>query len=420
MKLTDLSIDCLEIVLENLESDDRLNAADSNMRLRKAASFIFVREHRTSNSDNIEFDLEIVDTTAKLKTSLQNLRCFGHLMTELYFEASSEGLNFDQLVINCISEYCSNTLKCITIVHDLEKWEYLQKPFLTVEEVNLDGFHDANNKIFNRLFPKMRKLSTNFNGNRKSFLGISNYFPNLTELRILGENLVNFSTLNAAIISPILRLNPQINILCIFDDIQTMLNCRIFKNTLKNLKNLQEFSFDIKQLPTESIDTVIRLTNVHTVEIHVTCTRMLKIPFFFGQLKKLTISFYGLINAEVMDKLLQFIDEHPTVRILILMLRPINSNIYHYLLPKMAKLLPMLDSIAFDLCEMSVDDAIYAFSVWQNLKHFTCKLNANSEYYDFQACLSQEWEYNRDFQEGEFIKIHATRIGPMEKKTKIH
>ena len=93
MKVTGLNIDCIESNFEYLGLGDLLNAADSNVRLRMAANFIFVRRYQNKKiwfremciSPNrlITIEEEHIKIS-DLKTSLQLLRCFGRFIRTIY------------------------------------------------------------------------------------------------------------------------------------------------------------------------------------------------------------------------------------------------------------------------------------------------------------------------------------------------
>lgn len=108
MKLTDINIDCLEKILEYLEFGDLLSAASSNKRLNKAAHYILIRKKwhksvllisiRISRKRLIKFKYHWIEIN-DLKTSLQYIRCFGHLIYEVDFTMSAEQ-KLDQHIIN--------------------------------------------------------------------------------------------------------------------------------------------------------------------------------------------------------------------------------------------------------------------------------------------------------------------------------
>lgn len=88
----------------------------------------------------------------------------------------------------------------------------------------------------------------------------------------------------------------------------------------------------------------------------------MNIPFLFGQLFKLEMSFIGQLNAAFFC----FIEKHPSVERLQLEI----DSLCVEDLSKMAKSLPSLTSIKFIKCKISTDDAINCISKVKNLKKF--------------------------------------------------
>lgn len=131
MKLTGLNIDCLENILEYLDFGDILTAANSNNRLNKAANYIFVRKYcQKVIFDNIvlipQDQFHINNEFIKFfdfKTSLQFIRCFGHLVFDINLVQNEPKL--DQHIIKYLNEFCFKSLIRISIDYGFIGWDHL-------------------------------------------------------------------------------------------------------------------------------------------------------------------------------------------------------------------------------------------------------------------------------------------------------
>lgn len=390
MKLTDLNIDCLENILEYLKVGDLLSAASSSKRLNKAANFIFVRKPwqkhvkftkiHLSRNRLIEFEQNCIEIS-DLKTSFQFIRCFGHLIPHIEFVFSNQNQSeIDQHVINYISQYCSDSLTKITIENSLKGWEHLNKPFPKVKEVILYecDVSDTKNSI-KRLFPKMENLR--WCGTEKPFLVDPNHYSNLEVLYIL-DNAHYSSKLCVETLANILCLNPQLKHIYIHT-LEPLLDCISFQNAMKTLQNLLNLTFNVKKLSTKSIDSVISLNSLTSFTIYIDNDDIMGIPFTFGQLEYLNMSFSHNLNADFFS----FIDKHPTL----VSLQITVDSISFMDLTKIAKSLPSLGSIFF-MCKISANEAINFMSNFQDLIIVSFFLNETDAYDDFRACVSNEWE----------------------------
>lgn len=246
MKLTDLSIICLEEVLEFLGIVDLLNAADTHTRLRGAAKCVFMRkygempliiEQLPKQPDpsmywqkmlRIEDDFHSDMTThcyeiQRPKTAYQLLRCFGNLLPSINcFYGSAFGIDEDlseleYRFIHYVNEFCSETIG--TLKFNFSNWnrslENFKKPFKQVERLCITNktrtFQSNTNPDKNclvRLFPRMRSLLVAFHCSHFIHAGcIANHFPNLEELSVFVIDRCDTCKENYR---DIIRLNPQL------------------------------------------------------------------------------------------------------------------------------------------------------------------------------------------------------------------
>lgn len=195
MKLTGLSIDCLENILEYLDFGDLLNAATSNKRLNQAADFIFDRNHNEEVTYSHGFCLIWIHFRWIILVFLISNRfysifvVFGHVISSITITTSIGPLKClprcYQYIMDYINDYCSDTLTVITIrKQHFQYWNVLQKPFTKVEFIHLDECHVNDRHILNILLPKMLKLvyTCKFESEDFSFFVPANHFPNLESL----------------------------------------------------------------------------------------------------------------------------------------------------------------------------------------------------------------------------------------------
>lgn len=425
MKLTGLSIDCLETILEYLEFGDLLNAATSNKQLNRAANFSFHQKNRKKKSLNFknvelsrdrsfEITSQYTISISDLRTSLQFLRCFGHFVYSIdlaRFDSSTQSqLKPDEHILNYINEYCSNSLTHIK-VYDLsthqENWgHHIRKPFPNVSFVQLMGAR-ATDKDINRLFPNMIRLSCSFSSNRSSFITVG-HFPNLKSLFSCDYGFGS-SALCGDKVTEILSLNPQLEEIYISG--RKNFDSKKFHNAIKSLKNLSKLllqgnlSFDT---PTNSFDGIVCLENVtHFFHTEIDRNFTERIPFLFAQLIKLEMSFSGQLNVAFFD----FIEKHPKIEHLVLKVEALSEMDVSII----AKTLPMLKEFAFYGYEISVGEAIQFLEMFSNLITFFFKIKDVDAYEEFQASLSNEWE-SSFFKHG---YINVDRRAPKAKKPKL-
>lgn len=377
MKLTDLNIDCLENVFEYLKLGDLINVATANKRLNKAAEFVFARDY---NRKRIIFEVisqyKILETDGNsfiyisdLRTSLKMIRCFGHLIS--IAECFATDFETEQHIRNYINKYCSKSLTSIRIGVDLYGWE---KPFPRVEKVELINCEIDSKYSIDGLFPNVRDLVIECNNIEMSFFGNPNHLPQLKRVHISLEKC------DDAIV-PFLRLNPQIEFITI--NVQEI--CSIsseISNAFEALKNLQEFRFFVRNLINNSMNNVLYLKNVRS--FHILSTDVLKIPFSFGQIYELYVG----VNVEFNIAFFKFIYENPTIRSLEIE----HQNLSALDRLKLAKSLPLLESITFEHCIFSADEGIDFMSKFTGLVHFVFIPDETKTYNIIRDHFDNEWK----------------------------
>lgn len=265
MKITDLNIDTLEEILELLNFEDFLNAANSNKHIYHAARFLFLRKYCGKKRLLLNFMIEPVNyrffireertvgylyaTVRCLKIALLLLRCFGCLMDRIRFTFSNS--TCEKYVTSYIHQYCADSLTKIHIDFIPKNGlHYFMQPFNKVEEVDLLSFEDQiqspGNDWLCRIFPKMKKLTVpEFSGLFVNGVTV-NHFPYLEYLKITRYTGENSRYVRENIIST-LKLNPQLKII----DINIKGNASFFDaNTIKyaecSLQNLESLILDVE------------------------------------------------------------------------------------------------------------------------------------------------------------------------------
>lgn len=122
MKITDLNDECLQRICEYLDLIDLTNFAESNVRLAKAAKYVFSQMHRTyriyfklngESITNLEWCPSIELNYRRTHGSVENmLKHFGKLIRRI--KVMRDIIPFrvldDYNSINLIAEHCRNTL----------------------------------------------------------------------------------------------------------------------------------------------------------------------------------------------------------------------------------------------------------------------------------------------------------------------
>lgn len=257
-KITDVNIDCLEEIFKYLSITDLLNIADTCVRLRKAAFFVFrctympkLRiayniEHRSWSMEyyrswNFPFHLEMDEKLDlfSLRTCFQLLRCFGSYITFMTIEDGGELYPHDmrdslvvpyimyERLVRYINEYCYESLEVFFLAACPKGvFDQMKNSFLKVEKLQTDACI-LKTTLWKTLFPKLKNLHyyhTSSNPTKYSHLhGIENKFPHLEKLtlgdtkkfvsKFLYKNYNSIFQLNPQIVWLELRLIPDLNLL---------------------------------------------------------------------------------------------------------------------------------------------------------------------------------------------------------------
>lgn len=403
MILTDLSIDCIEGILEHLEFEDLLNVADSNERLRHASKFVFTwkyggyqfnfenaRINRTSGIRLLSKDHEI--WIIKLNTSLQVLRIFGAIMSRIKYS----GKFSIPLIIDYINDYCKNTLKDIEIsrdrlrrldLDDLDEFNGLKNPFLEVESVSVDirsGLLVLKSSLA-QLFPKIQKLYiVVWKGDYSLHNGsIDNHFPFLKHFGLnFKRSTRHHEKEYVELVKSFLILNPQLKSLRIRCDGQDDLNIiqYLAENHGENLERLELY-------PGEIIDNFdgekFYLKTVKHLWIHkYNFASSIRIPFSFDHLESFEIFLIGSLNENVYD----FLGNNLFVRKLSIMCWHGEIDFF-----QLAQYLPVVEEIINYSDILSIEKVIQVIGLFKTLKMFQFLSHEYNEYEQLPALLNHDW-----------------------------
>lgn len=323
---SDIHYDCLETVFEKLTIKDLLNLADTSNTLRtliksrliskfKQLKRIEIENVHPGRMPSIRFDgfcCRINDA----KSSLQFLRCFGHLIQTIYIDYDADFGFLYTRIYRYLNEYCCDTLKRLRIA-SASTFAFncvLDKPFSKVKQVILDDIILGDTfSHFNQLFPNVHSLKMN-NVRLINEQCIEQYFPHMHKLALEQHDTKKYSRpdrrllLRESNFAAILRLNPSITKLVvggfIFD--------AIFR------QHMSDSLHAIKQLTVTSDGTTFRLKNdvIYFANVEIfymyICTNKRKklptIPFAFGKLKKIDL---WLDAAYLGRKFIHFVRIHP-------------------------------------------------------------------------------------------------------------
>lgn len=345
MKITNLNIDCLEAILNHLEFQDLINAADSNRRINHAAKFVFSRKYsrnmivfekvKNMRIRLFEFNNEEIHIY-DLKFALILLRCFGCVMNEIKL-TFIDTVHY-QYVTCYISEFCADSITKIHISsHRSIRFE---KPFTKIENVSLifPGYPDlsellggislefsivemTNRDWLIRFFPKMKHLEVENLGRCTENRYIVNHFPYLESLNIYHGT--NFNGLNGVCtcvenIMDTLKLNSHIKKLRIrFRQGHTRCfnakNIQSVEECLQNLESLvlivtfeaffHEFNFQTINFKSLKNMAIQFFSN----QDYNATTGPYDFPFNCDQLEVLTF------HVKFADYFNKFIERHPTI-----------------------------------------------------------------------------------------------------------
>ncbi|XP_055308303.1 uncharacterized protein LOC129572383 [Sitodiplosis mosellana] len=400
MKITDMNLICLEECFEYLQLKDILSVADTTKRLRKAAQGVYLRKYGEKTTIEYSYNQLWLCRTNKpsikfddLKTPLQLLRCFGHMIhdMEINFEKSNRGRV--QKLLMQLNEYCAESLIKLTFI-GVKKNELniLTKPFTKIQEVVTKMGFLPENGLLCKLFPKMEEFGCiAFDEKPIGNINCLTYhFPHLKRFGII-------FTLKAAFMhrpmagqmAEFLRLNPQLEKLSLhnFNVIgqRPFFDLKTFRNVIEPMENLEFLKLKGNCAYFYNSDgTEIHLKSIKRFELTGQRANTIKYPFRFDRLEffhsndKMKVHFYD------------FIERHPTITKLLIE-RP-NVDFL-----RLAKAQPLLSSMVLHY-NISIDDVLFLVSIFKLLEILQISPLSlhNGKTDELRARLGHEWHVSVD------------------------
>lgn len=367
-------MDCLESMFLHSDIDDLLNLAHSCKFLKKLVESVFLRKfrHTKMNIQNITisknrriFVKKKTILIMDLRSALQILRCFGHLITDLEFNFLPP-YNINQTsydvhnhrVVAYLSDYCVKSVTKIALIECSKgNLTNINKPFEKVEEVRIRNC-DLKTNWLKTVFPKMRSLQFLHDKHGKTDLScIGQHFPHLMqfEIGIFDEKAAGFCqfyTANALILNPQLKsFNGMLLSSTIFtpDFLQ-------FTKTFHGLQELEHLAigWEIDDFANYN-NRPMHFSKVKKFEMNLRFlhrTDLPEIPFSFDQLEEFSISLKQ-INQEFFN----FIKKNPKIRKLkITPSCPVDYNGVSDI--KFAEALPLLTELDLQFYKFTMHEAI--------------------------------------------------------------
>lgn len=436
-KITNVNTDCLEIVFKHLGLSDLLNVADSCKHFKEAADIVFTAKYGKKavviseiHASRIRL-LDVKDSYLKiddLKTILQLLRCFGHLISKLKinleFASDSEritkfGAESIGLLVVYIGLFCLNSLTNLKIKKGpVQVLNLLKRPFLRMERVELQTRNSKfrlNKSWFSKLFPNVRHLKyESIFGRITDFECIDGRFPSLERLDISYpfihcKNIFNLCSITDEEciaqnpnLNGTLHLNPQLRSLSLpfvsdfrilrkISEHQQQLECLSFQYAPKDLLKNDEIPVHFRSLRKLKICfcSPNRRQDSELIGIGTQGNEMQKIPLSFNQLEELTIQ----TCYQYSDEFFNFISKHQTI--VKLNLRSCGWPRFYYSgdidRPRLLAALPMLKEIHVMCYRLRNEEALAFTTEFKALEKFCFKLHFWDSYSEFVSRLSSDW-----------------------------
>lgn len=294
-KITDVNLDCLEIVFGFLDMRDLLNLAHTSTRLREVVVMAMNRtrtktvrlfyDGRTvwikADKDNIYVD--------GLKMCLRFLRCFGQVITRLSIIHKRSDVKHRGYLDQYVNKYCADTLVELSVMNAGESTiNGFDKPFAQLDKWTVQGKEmcDTVGQINSKWFPKMRHLDLNLPIYGRGIATSIGSISQLQSLSIQWNILGHISQASSSI--------PSLEVLTIFwDDEYTVYTAwpSVIKSHMKTVKKL-----------------CVKSPSTSVFNVYGRCIFPLHLlPIDFIQLEELDVSTVRLIES------LDFFKRHPTI-----------------------------------------------------------------------------------------------------------
>lgn len=410
MKLIDLDVDCLESSLEHFSLEDLLKVASSNKRLNHAAKFIYSSRYRSKTVyfsvlvGNVKRPLQYDDDDLiylnNLRMSLEFLRCFGHLLSniEMYFSdgpvliqyggqnvMTENKLMLTHRAVEGVNEYCADTLTDIrfNVIQDFP--EYLKKPFRQVKCIKIENCYlkKSFKRIWlNAIFPKLQELNLEFDCRVDypcgSYKLIECHFKYLERFKIIVSPTYFLEWNDSEIIRlkenimMAIHMNPQIKHLYMYTALPGFFGINDLQSINQNLNHLETLELYIgDEFYYNFNGEFVFFNNLKMLNLHMDKYNTMSIPFICDKLEILALQLVeGISDFEY-----AFMQKHPSITKIRLEGYHSLHAVCHVDMLKIAESLPNLERIIFDYrIDIRLNQILPHWSKFESLKEFTFEL----------------------------------------------
>lgn len=427
-KITDMNVDCLEMVFEHLDLPDLLNVADSNKELRSAAGIVFNRKYGKSllhlniktliqyNGTSIDmFRINVrssfkydyllkkypIISTKKLinskpntpkiynpimkiengkisitdlYTSLRVVRCFGNWISRMhidhleYFESSRPCIE----LFRYANEYSADSLIELRVTDNHNIIVEFPKPFAKVETVSFEYVGmDIDQNIFKTWFPQMRHLE--LWEVKKIIFGV--HFPNLEsfDFRMTGysQDVSEEQQLEVFV-----RENPHIKSITIREYLDGRFN-RYMSVHLQKLEELRFIAVGPETTISNNYSDVGQVQFKTVKKFHMSDGGYDVFPVFapsFDQLEEFTA------DGIPFDEIQNFVEKHP--KIISLTIKKYVNHFNEEDVLQIVKALPLIGHLDVSVAGeygFSIGSAIRFMTEFKQLSKLKIKLKLNED-----------------------------------------
>lgn len=388
VKITDVNIDCLEHVFEQLNIDSLMIIADTNNWLKTGAIRVFIHQFskKTVILDNIYMNkFGISHSSSQIvvrdfEKCLKFLRNFGHLIAKLHISYLFVDKRYQTHVNQYINEYCTNLIE-ISFLSCSENMIDIRKTFTNVRKVRFVNCNLGYEMCrFNECFPNLRSLEFEGFNEIADPKCIAVQLPHLEHLAtsISMEGKYGFeekSMTDAAM------LNPNLKSLHVHWYSEKYILSSM-NEQLKSLESLKIDCFYDTFLQDPSDNRLIHFKRVNDFQLLLNAKIFsnyngLHIPFQFDALK----SFAFHTDIKIEDFFFDFIERHPTItKILVKGICRVGSITFDQKQQdRIADVVPSL--IEFDvILEFTDQQALHFISRMKNLRKFNFKMEYRNSF----------------------------------------
>lgn len=419
------------MIFMHLSVHDLLNVAESNKQLKQGVDMAFQRKYgnrainliigsqRMQCTTMDEHSIEICD----LQTSLQFVRCFGHLIKKVAVGGEIFSRFF---IVRYVNEFCSESLTEIAFESmRANALLEIKKPFLNVHKVTFFNCQlNRHLKPLSKWFPKVENLEV-YRSETISDCIEANY-PHMRRLAVKERHLVTESLLD---FTQVIELNPQLVSVALDTDVWAVI-LRCMGQNLLNLEYLS-IAFDNGDLH-EFTGDVVRFKRLKHLQINNSgrsiCDHSSSgnysggIPIACDQLEEFTCDLYF---ASISEILIDFFKSNPTITRLNLTHNPESLTQAHVM--AIANALPLLQHVNFGRIDMSFSSALSFIRACQSsLQTFRFRFDKFYVYEDLIQLIDNgdhQWKLTIDiFLNIKFERINesdtagVTLINPLESK----